>query len=180
MPFVAAMVDLSSEIAGILSNYAKSRTLPACQIQRAKIILLANQGKNNKEISGEVNLSQTSVSKWRTRWIKNAETFANIERNDRERLDETIVSFLKDIERPGCPSTITEEQILKILEIACRNPQDFGYETSHWSLNQLVCVVTKLGIVKSISPASIRRFLKHGEYQTSSHPLLATFIRKSR
>jgi transposase len=180
MPFVAAEVKLSSEIIGILSKYAKSRTLSACQIQRAKIILLANQGKNNNEISEEVDLSQTSVSKWRTRWIRNSETFATMEHNERERLEEEILFFLKDIQRPGCPCRITEEQIIQILEIACRNPLDFGYETSHWSLNQLVSVVTKLGIVESISPASVSRFLKYGEHQTPSRSLLASFNRKIR
>jgi len=44
MLFVAALP--------ILSKYAKSRTFPARQVQRANIILLAAAGLNNMQICG--------------------------------------------------------------------------------------------------------------------------------
>jgi hypothetical protein len=49
------------------------------------------------------------------------------------------------------PPTYTDEQIIRIPEITCRKPEEYGYETIHWSLNQLMDVVIKEGIVKSIS-----------------------------
>ena len=70
MPFVAASVNLPDEIRPVLSKYARSRTLPARQVQRAKIILLAADGHNNMQISKQVGLGQDSVSKWRTRFLK--------------------------------------------------------------------------------------------------------------
>lgn len=39
MPFVAATVEIPEGIRHILLKYAKSRRLPARQVQRAKIIL---------------------------------------------------------------------------------------------------------------------------------------------
>ena len=40
MPFVAAPVKIPEDIHHILSKFSKSRTLPARQVQRAKICLL--------------------------------------------------------------------------------------------------------------------------------------------
>lgn len=136
MPFVAAPVKIPEDIHHILSKFSKSRTLPARQVQRAKIILLAADGMNNMQISTRVG--------------------------------------------PGQPAHYTDEQIIKILEIACREPQEFGYEVSHWSLNLLVNAVVKEGTVESISAKTVSRFLKYGGNPPTSHPLLASFLRENR
>ena len=65
MPFVAAPVKIPEDIHHILSKFSKSRTLPARQVQRAKIILLVADGMNNMQISTRVGPGQDSVSKWR-------------------------------------------------------------------------------------------------------------------
>ena len=177
MPFIAAPIKLTEKTKNILNQYAKSRTLPMNQIQRAKIVLESSKGKNNREISNEVKLSQDIVSKWRTRWVKNAEQINNVEENDPEKLEEAIETYLKDLPRPGCPCDFTEQQILRILETACRPPSEFGYETSHWSLTQLAKAVMAEGIAGTISPASIGRFLKYGQYTAPSRTVLAAFNR---
>ena len=87
--------------------------------------------------------------------------------------------LLSDYARTGQPPTYTDEQIIRILEIACRTPEEYGYEASHWSLNQLVDVVIKEGIAESISAKTINRFLKYGENPPASRPLLAAFLRKN-
>ncbi len=69
MPFVAAPVKIPEDIRHILSKFAKSRTLPARQVQLARIILLAADGLNNMQISTQVGLGQDSVSKWRGRFL---------------------------------------------------------------------------------------------------------------
>ena len=178
MPFVAATVKIPEAVQPILSKFAKSRTLPARQVQRANIILLASEGLNNMQISKQVGLGQDSVSKWRSRFISILPLLQEVADKDPSHLQETVGSFLNDCPRPGQPSHYTDEQIIQILEIACRNPENFGYESSHWSLNQLVDVVTKEGIVDSISAKTISRFLKYGGNQTPSHPLLASLFRE--
>ena len=179
MPFVAAPVKIPEAIQPILLKFAKSRTLPARQVQRANIILLASEGLNNMQISKQVGLGQDSVSKWRGRFISVLPLLQEVAEKDFSHLEETVSSFLNDYPRPGQPSHYTDEQIIKILEIACRSPEDFGYEASHWSLKLLVDVVIKEGIVDSISAKTISRFLKYGGNQTPSHPLLASFLRES-
>lgn len=179
MPFVAATVEVPEEIQHILLRFAKSRKLPARQVQRAKIILLAADGLNNMQISTQTNLGQDSVSKWRTRFLKELPKFQEILEKDSSHLEDAISSFLDDNPRPGQPRRYTDEQIIKILEVACREPQEFGYEASHWSLNMLAAAVIKEGIVPSISAKSISRFLKYGENPPASRPLLASFIREN-
>lgn len=179
MPFVAATVKIPEDIRHILSKFAKRRTLPARQVQRAKIILLAADGFNNMQISNQVGLGQDSVSKWRGRFLKSLPLLQEVAEKDCSHLEEAVSTFLNDCPRPGQSSHYTDEQIIKILEIACRNPQEFGYEVSHWSLNLLVDAVIKEGIVDSISAKTVSRFLKYGRNPPASHPLLASFLRKS-
>ena len=47
MPFVAAPVKIPEDIHHILSKFSKIMTLPARQLQLAKIILLASDVMNN-------------------------------------------------------------------------------------------------------------------------------------
>lgn len=179
MPFIAAPVKIPEDIRPILSKFAKSRTFPARQVQRARIILLAADGLNNMQISTQVGLGQDSVSKWRGRFLKSLPLLQEVAEKDRSHLEEAVSAFLNDCPRPGQPSHYTDEQIIKILEIACRDPQEFGYEVSHWSLNLLVDAVVREGIVDSISAKTVSRFLKYGENPPSSYPLLASFLREN-
>lgn len=162
MPFVVTPVKIPEDICHILSKFAKSRTLPARQIQRAKIVLLAADGLNNIQISTQVGLGQDSVSKWRGRFIKTKTLplLQEVAEKDRSHLEDAVSSFLNDNPRPGQSSHYTDEQIIKILEIACRDPLEFGYEASHWSLNLLVDAVIKEGIVESISAKNGKPFFK--------------------
>ncbi len=134
MPFVAAPVKIPEAVHPILFKFAKSRTFPVRQVQRARIILLAADGLNNMQISGQVGLGQDSVSKWRSRFIKTIPLLQEVAGKDPSRLEETVLSFLNDRPRPGHPSHYTDEQIIRILEVACRSPEDFGYGASHWSV----------------------------------------------
>ena len=61
MPFVAAPVKIPEYIHHILFKFSKSRTLPARQVQRAKIILLAADGMNNMQISTRVGPGQQPI-----------------------------------------------------------------------------------------------------------------------
>ena len=167
MPFVATNIRLSHKVKMILKDIARSRTLPLNQVQRSKIILSASKGRTNQQIARDLGLSPNAVSKWRMRWAKSVDFVEAEEQKTFKELEKSVKVLLKDSPRPGHPCEFTEVQILKILEIACRNPSEFGYETSHWSLPQLAKVVIKLGIVDSISPASVGRFLKYGKHKTS-------------
>lgn len=179
MPLKPAAIVISDTVYRILSKFAKSRTLPARQVQRAIIFLLCADGLNNLQISKQVALSQDSVSKWRTRFLNSLFLLQEAEEKHPAELESAITQLLDDYDRPGQPRVYTDQQIVKILEIACRNPGEYGYETSHWSLNQLVDVTIKEGIAKTISAKTISRFLKYGQNPPASRPLLAAFVREN-
>ncbi len=179
MPFKAVRIEITDKIRNILYKFARSRTLSVRQVQRAKIFLLCADELNNMQISIRVGLGQDSVSRWRTRFSKALPRLVEIEKKSPKDLEKEVSVVLMDEPRPGQPATYTDEQIIKILEIACRDPKEYGYEVSHWSLNQLVNAVIKEGIVESISAKTISRFLKYGENPPSSRPLLAAFLGKS-
>ena len=162
------------------SKFAKSRTFPARQVQRAKIILLAADGLDNMQISNQVGLGQDSVSKWRSRFLKKLPLLQEVAEKDPSGLEKAVSAFLNDSPRPGQPMHYTDEQIIRILETACRNPEELGYEASHWSLNLLVDAVIKAGIADTISAKTVSRFLKYGGDPPPSRPLLASFLRENR
>ena len=58
--------------------------------------------------------------------------------DDPEKLEDEIRAVLSDKKRPGAPSVFTPDQIMRIIDLACSSPNDFGYEVSQWSLPLLV------------------------------------------
>ena len=68
MPLKPAPILISDSEYHILLKFSKSRTLPARQVERARIFILCADGLNNLQISEKVSIGQDSVSKWRTRF----------------------------------------------------------------------------------------------------------------
>lgn len=82
--------------------------------------------------------------------------------------------MLEDADRPGAPATFTESQKQQIIAMATRKPEDEGVPVTHWSHDLLARTVVDKGIVTSISPAQIGRFLKGSHAAASSEPILGT------
>ena len=51
-----------------LQSWARSRTLPARLVARAKIVLLAGEGKQNNDIAAKLGLDRSVVARWRNRF----------------------------------------------------------------------------------------------------------------
>ena len=63
-------VLLSAEEKQILQGVARSYTSPYCDVVRAKLVLLAAEGLQNKEIGRRLDLPRQVVCKWRKRFCK--------------------------------------------------------------------------------------------------------------
>src|SRR5580704_13083494 len=61
-------VNLSSEERQTLESMARKYTSPYCDVVRAKIILLANEGLSNDVIASRLDTPRQIVSKWRKRF----------------------------------------------------------------------------------------------------------------
>ena len=151
---------LSDSMKTILSSFSKSRSLPASLVKRSKIILLSSQGFSNQIIATKVGLHYNHVATWRNRFLQALPSLRDIESGTPDKLEEEIRLLLSDRKRSGAPPTFTPEQIMRIIDLACKNPGDLGYEVSHWSLSFLVKEILKQGIADQISEKSVSRFLK--------------------
>ena len=143
-----------------LLSLSRSRSLPESLVKRAKIILLASQGVSNQIISKKVGLHYNNVATWRNRFLQAIPFLMEIEASSPEKLEEEIRFLLSDKKRSGAPCVFTSEQILAIIDLACKSPSDFGYEVSQWSLPLLVTEIQKQKIADRISAKSVSRFLK--------------------
>jgi transposase len=61
-------IDLSGEERSSLESMARKYTSPYCDVIRAKIILLANEGLSNDLIATKLDTPRQVVSKWRKRF----------------------------------------------------------------------------------------------------------------
>ena len=157
---------LTEEIKNTLISFSRSRILPASLINRVNIALLAGEGLTNQEISARLNMHYNSDGTWRSRFLDALPHLREIQESAPDKLSDEIRKVFSDKPRPGCPCVFTQEQIMKIIDLACKAPSDFGYEVSQWSLNLLVKEIRKQGIAQDISAKSVSRFLKGGQTKT--------------
>jgi putative transposase len=147
------IIELSVEEKTGLEKLARRPSTPQQIAQRARIILGASEGKNKVQIAGEVGVSIDMVYLWRKRWL----SYATIPLEEM-----SIDERLADLPRSGSPGKFSAEQLAQIIALACEDPQASGYPVSHWTPKEVAIEAMKRGIVESISPRQVGRFLKRG------------------
>jgi transposase len=139
----------SQALADLIRRYSTPQQL----VLRARIIVLAANGKNHTQIARELGVSVDMARLWRNRW----DSFAGIP------LDELSVSErLEDGPRPGKPTTITPQQVCQIVALACEAPEKSGRPISQWTGREIADEAIGRGIVETISPRHAQRLLKRG------------------
>ncbi len=74
-------------------------------------------------------------------------------------LEKLIIGVLTDVVRSGAPPRFSAEQVAGIIALACELPADSGLPVSHWTPSELAREAAKRGLVESISPRQVDRFL---------------------
>ena len=87
---VAPQVVLTEEQQRALQQWARGRSLPSRQVERARVVLLAAAGKQDLEIAAEVGISNQKAARWRKRFVKLG-----------------LAGLEKDAPRPGRTPTIS-------------------------------------------------------------------------
>ena len=151
-------ITLSDEEQAELERLIRSHSTPQQLACRARMIVMAGAGIGVGETAQRLGVWRKGVSFWRARWLASSGTAA-------ERL--------ADAPRSGAPATITPEQICAIVALACERPEESGAPLSHWSASDLAREAVRRGILTSISPRSVGRFLKRIRPQAASGPPLA-------
>jgi putative transposase len=139
------------------------------------IILQLSFGASIKQTARRLDLSRNTVRTWLRRWKNQEENLLLTENQDDDDfpLIERIKAALSDSQRLGRPPTFSPEAMVQIVAMACEDPQKFSRPITHWTARELAEEAQKQGIVESISPRSVGRFLKSVIPSTTSKPLLA-------
>ena len=127
---VAPPVVLDDQQRKILELWARSRSLPVRQVQRARIVLMAAAGKQDVEISAAVNIGVQKARRWRKRFLKKG-----------------LPGLEKDAPRPGRTPKIAPAQIHEVVR---KTTQEKPENATHWSTRTMAEAV-------GISEKSVRR-----------------------
>jgi hypothetical protein len=166
MPGSAAKIVITERQQAVLRQIVAAPTSPVRLVQRAQIILRAFERQENQAIAAAINLDPTAVGMWRRRWAKAWPRLTQIEcAESHAAFRRAVEDVLSDAPRSGNPGTFTPEQITQILALACEPPEKSGRPITQWTHKELADEARKRGIVASISPAQIGRYLREAELQ---------------
>ncbi len=112
----APPLPISSPQKSQLEAWARSRTLPARQVLRAKIVLLAAEGVANQGIGARLDCTRSTVIKWRTRF------------------EQAGIDGLEEAEGRGHAFTYDQKTIDRIVATTLRKPPK---GMTHWSTRTL-------------------------------------------
>lgn len=105
-------LNLNPELRSQLEAMTRSRSLSYSLVRRAKIILMAADGMNNKTIGAKVGLSGSMVGMWRKRFLAQG------------------LMGLYDQPKPGGPRTIGDDQIAALIRKTLKTKPPNG---THWT-----------------------------------------------
>lgn len=136
------LVDLSDEERQQLQHLIHGGTARARLVNRAQILLHADEGKGDKEIAAALHTSASTVWRIRKRFTEDG-----------------VHGALHEIVRPGGARMLTGEQEAYVVALSCSAPPEGRKE---WTMQLLADRVVALGMVEAISDETIRRTLKRG------------------
>src|SRR5664279_2221731 len=110
---VAPPVELTEEQERALQQWARGRSLPARQVERARVVLLAAAGKQDLEIAAEIGISNQKAARWRKRFLQFG-----------------LAGLEKDALGRGRRPTITPVQVQEVIS---KTTQEKPANATHWS-----------------------------------------------
>ncbi len=114
------IVALTGDEISALQKIVRTHTAEARTVQRAKILLYSADGMSDVSIAEKLDINRRSVYSCIAKYIA-----AGLE------------AALEDSARTGRPGTITDEEKVWIVDIACQKPITFGYPQELWTMSKL-------------------------------------------
>ena len=127
---VARPVFLNPLQRGILLQRARARSLPARVVERARIVLRAAAGLQDKQIAAELGIMPEKAARWRNRFLEGG-----------------LLALEKDAPRPGRAPTITTAKVQDVID---KTTQERPGNAAHWSSRTMARAC-------GVSEASVRR-----------------------
>jgi len=100
-----------------LTRWAQSRTAPLRLVQRARIVLRAAEGAQDREIAEELGTNRLTVARWRRRFLSSR-----------------LRGLEKDAPRPGGPPSVPERTVRAIVEATLHETPPAA---THWSTRSM-------------------------------------------
>jgi putative transposase len=169
---LAAPIRVTPAQEAVLTTLVRRTTCPQALALRAKLVLEAAAGQRNEPLARQFGCTPKTVRKWRARWADAAARLAAVD-DDPAALARTVAAVLADAPRAGAPGTFTAEQIVQTINLACRPPEQLGRPVAAWTPRELADEAVNQGIVGTISPRTVGRFLNGGRSPAAPQPVLA-------
>lgn len=133
-------INLNDSEVIFLRNFLKKGQKNARSLTRARILLLANEGKGDTEISKILSVGRSTALRIRKRYLK-----------------EGLQNALVDKPRSGQPEKYNERHAAEIIALACTKPPE---GRKRWSLSLLCEELRKRKGFETINKETIRLLLK--------------------
>ena len=133
---VAAEVVLTGEQAAQLEAHRRGRRTAARLVLRARIVLLAAEGKQDMEIAALLGIVPRTAARWRARFLTSG-----------------VAGLEKDAPRGGRATVLTQQTVRRIVALTT---QQKPAQATHWSTRSMAAAA-------GVSEASVRRVWRaHG------------------
>ena len=160
-------VTVTAAQKAVLTRLRRRASCPQALALRIQIILGAADGQRNEPLARQLGCQAQTVALWRGRWVTACDRLAAVD-TEPTTVAGMIAAILADAPRPGAPATFTAEQILLIPNLACCPPEQLQRPITAWTPRELAEEAITQGIVSSISPRSVERFLNRGRAAAAS------------
>jgi len=110
---VAPAIELNAAVRAELEKLMRRRTTPQRVVERCRIVLLAAQGLQNKEIAERMQVAPRMAALWRRRFLQLG-----------------VEGLLKDAPRSGRKPSITAEKVAEVVTMTTQSKPEAG---THWS-----------------------------------------------
>jgi transposase len=127
---IAPQVVLTSEQRAKLETYARGRSTQARVVLRARIVLLAGEGKQDLKIAHLLSIVPRTAARWRSRFLHDG-----------------IAGLEHDAPRPGRTPSISPQLVRMVI---AKTTQQRPSHATHWSTRTMAAVA-------GVSEASVRR-----------------------
>jgi transposase len=141
----ATPISISSEVRNQLLKYARGRTVPKRLVERSRIVLMAADGAQNKDIAATLGLSRPTVQLWRDRFAQRG-----------------IEGISKDAPRPGRKPKLSAAKVRKVIKATLETTPP---NATHWSTRSMAAAqgisrmaVQRIWATHGLKPHLVRTF----------------------
>jgi len=146
-------IQMTDQTRTTLQSWLHRRKIPYGQAKRARALLLLEQGWTFVQTAERVGLTERNVRKWARRFLQQG------------------ISGLSEECRLGRPPLFPPEVAFHIVKLACERPDSVGRSLSQWNCPDLARQLKADGLVKDISPETVRCILQSHKLKPWRHHL---------